>query len=47
MRKAVISLLAGDVFDAPTGGVAVPAFKLAWHTLGMIRGRSRAALPVS
>jgi flavin-dependent dehydrogenase len=47
MRKAVISLLAGDVFGAPTGGVAVPAFKLAYHVLGMIHGSSRAALPVS
>ncbi len=40
MRKAVISLLAGDVFDTRSGGFAVPAFKLAYHVLSLAHGRS-------
>ena len=46
MRKAVISLLAGDVFRTSVGGLAVPAFKLAYHLLSFIRskpGRSGAS----
>jgi flavin-dependent dehydrogenase len=40
MRKAVISLLAGDVFGTRVGGLAVPAFKLAYHLLNFVHGRS-------
>jgi hypothetical protein len=40
MRKAVISLLAGDVFGRSAGGLAVPSFKLAYHLLSLIRGRA-------
>jgi len=40
MRKAVISLLAGDVFRTSVGGLAVPAFKLAYYLLSFINGKS-------
>lgn len=43
MRKAVISLLAGDVFERHKVSVAVPAFKLAYHALNLMRRKPGAA----
>ena len=36
MRKQVISLLAGDVFGRSSGGIGVPAFKLAHRVLSVV-----------
>lgn len=36
MRKQVISLLAGDVFGRRSGGIGVPAFKIAHRVLSLV-----------
>ncbi len=46
MRRDVISLLAGDVFQQKRSGIAVPAFKLAYYALNLVKGRSDRATRV-
>ena len=43
LEKAVISLLAGDVFRSTPGAVAMALFKLGYHVVSMLQWKSTLA----